>query len=93
MAPKSIRHRVDQDEEQATFYNPRFEIEVYEVFYLPALTVPVGDTRKTGFLYPAFLTAQSDGLKQRFRLLELSAKLRDLETTFKYMQERGTQQQ
>ena len=43
---------IDQNEEQAIFYNPRFEILNVPVFYMPFLTVPIGDTRKTGFLYP-----------------------------------------
>ncbi|MGX6671639.1 LPS assembly protein LptD, partial [Vibrio cholerae] len=43
---------VDQNEEIATFYNPRLEVQNVPVFYLPYLTVPIGDTRKTGFLYP-----------------------------------------
>ncbi|WP_140417218.1 hypothetical protein, partial [Vibrio cholerae] len=28
------------------------EVQNVPVFYLPYLTVPIGDTRKTGFLYP-----------------------------------------
>ncbi|RLQ17889.1 LPS assembly protein LptD [Vibrio sp. SBT000027] len=82
---------VDQDEEQATFYNPRFEIQSIPVFYLPYLTVPVGDTRKTGFLYPTVSYGSSDGFEAEVPIYWNLAPNYDLETTFKYMQERGTQ--
>ncbi|MFA0469283.1 LPS assembly protein LptD [Vibrio sp. 10N.222.51.E8] len=82
---------VDQDEEQATFYNPRFEIQSVPVFYLPYLTVPIGDTRKTGFLYPTVSYGSSDGFEAEIPVYWNLAPDYDLETTFKYMQERGTQ--
>ncbi|MGF1846384.1 LPS assembly protein LptD [Vibrio lentus] len=82
---------VDQDEEQATFYNPRFEIQSVPVFYLPYLTVPVGDTRKTGFLYPTVSYGSSDGFEAEVPIYWNLAPNYDLETTIKYMQERGTQ--
>ncbi|WP_081280014.1 LPS assembly protein LptD [Vibrio splendidus] len=82
---------VDQDEEQATFYNPRFEIQSVPIFYLPYLTVPVGDTRKTGFLYPTVSYGSSDGFEAEIPVYWNLAPNYDLETTFKYMQERGTQ--
>nr|PMI82827.1 LPS assembly protein LptD [Vibrio lentus] len=82
---------VDQNEEQATFYNPRFEIESVPVFYLPYLTVPIGDTRKTGFLYPTVSYGSSDGFEAEIPVYWNLAPNYDLETTFKYMQERGTQ--
>ncbi|MCL4115321.1 UNVERIFIED_CONTAM: hypothetical protein GTU68_059418 [Idotea baltica] len=82
---------VDQNEEQATFYNPRFEIQSVPVFYLPYLTVPIGDTRKTGFLYPTVSYGSSDGFEAEVPVYWNLAPNYDLETTFKYMQERGTQ--
>ncbi|OBS94433.1 LPS assembly protein LptD [Vibrio tasmaniensis] len=82
---------VDQNEEQATFYNPRFEIQSVPVFYLPYLTVPIGDTRKTGFLYPTVSYGSSDGFEAEVPIYWNLAPNYDLETTFKYMQERGTQ--
>ncbi|AXN04797.1 LPS assembly protein LptD [Vibrio anguillarum] len=82
---------IDQNEEQATFYNPRFEIQNIPIFYLPFLTVPIGDTRKTGFLYPTVSYGSSDGFKAQVPIYWNLAPNYDLETTFKYMQERGTQ--
>lgn len=82
---------IDQNEEQATFYNPRFEIQNIPIFYLPFLTVPIGDTRKTGFLYPTVSYGSSDGFEAQIPIYWNLAPNYDLETTFKYMQERGTQ--
>ncbi|ASG02654.1 LPS assembly protein LptD [Vibrio anguillarum] len=82
---------IDQNEEQATFYNPRFEIQNIPIFYLPFLTVPIGDTRKTGFLYPTVSYGSSDGFEAQVPIYWNLAPNYDLETTFKYMQERGTQ--
>ncbi|MEL7293327.1 MAG: LPS assembly protein LptD [Pseudomonadota bacterium] len=82
---------IDQDEEEATFYNPRFEIVNVPVFYLPFLTVPIGDTRKTGFLYPTVSYGSSDGFEMEVPVYWNLAPNYDLETTLKYMEKRGTQ--
>ena len=82
---------IDQNEEQATFYNPRFEIQRVPVFYLPFLTVPIGDTRKTGFLYPTISYGSSDGFELEVPIYWNLAPDYDLETTLKYMEKRGTQ--
>ncbi len=82
---------VDQNEEEATFYNPRFEIQKVPVFYLPYLTVPIGDTRKTGFLYPSVSYGSSDGFEAEVPIYFNLAPNYDLTTTVHYMQERGTQ--
>ncbi|MDN3683869.1 putative LPS assembly protein LptD [Vibrio sinaloensis] len=83
---------VDQNEEIATFYNPRFEVMDVPVFYVPYLTVPIGDTRKkTGFLYPTASYGSSDGLELEIPFYWNIAPNYDLETEIKYMQQRGTQ--
>ncbi|EGA71991.1 LPS assembly outer membrane complex protein LptD [Vibrio sinaloensis DSM 21326] len=82
---------VDQNEEVATFYNPRFEVMDVPVFYVPYLTVPIGDTRKTGFLYPTASYGSSDGLELEIPFYWNIAPNYDLETEIKYMQQRGTQ--
>ena len=80
---------IDQDEEEATFYNPRFEIANVPVFYLPFLTVPIGDTRKTGFLYPTVSFGTKNGLGTEIPVYWNLAPNYDLKTTFKNMQKRG----
>lgn len=82
---------IDQNEEQAIFYNPRFEIVNVPVFYLPFLTVPIGDTRKTGFLYPKVSYGSRDGFEMEVPVYWNLAPNYDLKTTFKHMQNRGNQ--
>ncbi|GAB7219144.1 LPS assembly protein LptD [Vibrio comitans] len=82
---------IDQEAEEATLYNPRFEIQNVPVFYVPWLTVPIGDTRKTGFLYPTVAYGTSDGFELDIPVYWNLAPNYDLETTFKYMSERGLQ--
>ncbi|WP_277207108.1 LPS assembly protein LptD [Vibrio misgurnus] len=82
---------VDQDEEIATFYNPRLEVQNVPIFYLPYLTVPIGDTRKTGFLYPTASYGSRNGYELEVPIYWNLAPNYDLETTFIYMQKRGTQ--
>ncbi|OED87183.1 LPS assembly protein LptD [Vibrio breoganii] len=83
--------QIDQEAEEATLYNPRFEIQNVPVFYLPWLTVPIGDTRKTGFLYPTVAYGTSDGFELDIPVYWNLAPNYDLETNFKYMSERGLQ--
>ncbi|HGF7530928.1 LPS assembly protein LptD [Vibrio cholerae] len=82
---------VDQNEEIATFYNPRLEVQNVPVFYLPYLTVPIGDTRKTGFLYPTASYGSRNGYSFEVPIYWNLAPQYDLETTVNYMQKRGTQ--
>ncbi|MFI3275701.1 LPS assembly protein LptD [Vibrio sp.] len=88
---KASSIELDQNEEQATFINPRFEVLDVPVFYLPYLTVPVGDKRKTGFLYPTISYGSSDGFETEIPFYWNMAPNYDLLTTTKYMAERGTQ--
>lgn len=82
---------IDNEKEEATLYNPRFEIQKVPVFYLPWLTVPIGDNRKTGFLYPTASYGTSDGFELEVPFYWNLAPNYDLETTVKYMTERGVQ--
>ena len=88
---KASNIELDQDEESATFVNPRFEVLDVPIFYLPYLTVPVGESRKTGFLYPTFSYGSSDGFETEIPFYWNIAPNYDLQTTAKYMSERGTQ--
>ncbi|SHO55630.1 LPS assembly protein LptD [Vibrio quintilis] len=82
---------IDQNEEEATFYNPRMEIQGVPFFYLPVLTVPIGDTRKTGFLYPTFSFGSQNGFELTLPVYWNLAPNYDLQTDFKHMEKRGTQ--
>lgn len=82
---------IDNNEEEATFYNTRFEILDVPVFYWPYITVPIGDKRKTGFLYPSGGYDTKNGLEINVPIYFNLAPQYDLTTTLNYMQERGLQ--
>ncbi|MGR5236762.1 LPS assembly protein LptD [Vibrio alfacsensis] len=81
---------VDQDEEMATLHHPRFEVLDVPVFYVPYLTMPIGDTRKTGFLFPSLSYGSSDGLEVEVPFYWNIAPQYDMTLTTLYMQQRGT---
>ncbi|HAS6349240.1 TPA: LPS assembly protein LptD [Vibrio vulnificus] len=83
---------VDQDEETAIFYHPRFEVLDVPVFYAPYLTLPIGNTRKTGFLFPSVSYGSSDGLEIEIPFYWNIAPNYDLTLTTLYMQQRGVKQ-
>jgi LPS-assembly protein len=82
---------LDQDDEQATLYNARIEVLDVPVFYMPYLIVPVGDTRKTGLLYPKFSLDTRDGFTTEVPIYWNLAPNYDLRTTINHMEKRGTQ--
>ncbi|PWI33606.1 LPS assembly protein LptD [Vibrio albus] len=82
---------LDQNEEQATLYNSRIEVLDVPVFYMPYLIVPVGDTRKTGMLYPTVSVDTRDGVSVEVPVYWNLAPNYDLLTTINYMEKRGTQ--
>lgn len=53
--------------------------------------MPIGDTRKTGFLYPTASYGSRNGYSFEVPIYWNLAPQYDLETTFNYMQKRGTQ--
>ncbi|PJC85826.1 LPS assembly protein LptD [Vibrio sp. HA2012] len=82
---------LDQNEEQATLYNTRLEVLDVPVFYMPYLIVPVGDTRKSGMLYPTVSMDSRDGFTVEVPVYWNLAPNYDLMTTINYMEDRGTQ--
>ncbi len=80
---------VDQDEETATLHHPRFEILDVPVFYVPYMTMPIGDTRKTGFLFPSMSYGSSDGMEVELPFYWNIAPQYDMTITPMYMQKRG----
>lgn len=82
---------VDQEEDEATLFNPVLEVLDVPVFYLPYLTVPIGDSRKTGLLYPSFSIDTTNGFEVSVPVYWNLAPNYDLETELKYMKNRGVQ--
>ncbi len=82
---------LDQNEEQAYFYNTRFEVLDVPILYLPYISMPVGDKRKTGFLFPSVSLDTHDGLGINVPYYWNIAPNYDLLTKFNYMEQRGLQ--
>lgn len=82
---------LDQSDEWATFYNARFEILDVPILYLPYITVPVGDTRKTGVLIPSAGLDSKNGFELSVPIYWNIAPNYDATTTINYMEKRGTQ--
>ncbi|MGY0616567.1 LPS assembly protein LptD [Vibrio sp. FJH11] len=81
---------IDQDEETATLHHPRFEVLDVPIFYVPYLTMPIGDTRKTGLLFPSLSYGSSDGMEIEVPFYWNIAPQYDMTLTTLYMQQRGT---
>ncbi|WP_104399998.1 LPS assembly protein LptD [Vibrio penaeicida] len=88
---KASSIELDQDEEQAYFYNTRFEILDVPVFYMPYMSMPVGDKRKSGLLFPRVSLDTNDGLSVNIPVYWNIAPNYDLLTRFNYMERRGLQ--
>jgi LPS-assembly protein len=82
---------IDQEKEVANLISPRLEVQNIPVFWLPYLTIPTGDARKTGFLYPTVAFGSRDGFEAEVPFYWNIAPNYDLETNIKYMQNRGLQ--
>ncbi|ALR16584.1 MULTISPECIES: LPS assembly protein LptD [Vibrio] len=81
---------VDQDEETATLHHPRFEVLDVPIFYVPYLTMPIGNTRKSGLLFPSLSYGSSDGMEVEVPFYWNIAPQYDMTLTTLYMQQRGT---
>ena len=88
---KASEIELDQSDEWATFYNARFEVLDVPIFYLPYLTVPVGDKRKTGVLIPSVSLDSKNGFELSVPIYWNIAPNYDATTTINYMEKRGTQ--
>lgn len=83
--------KLDQSDEWATFYNARFEVLDVPILYLPYVTVPVGDARKTGLLIPSAGLDSKNGFELSIPIYWNIAPNYDATTTLNYMEKRGTQ--
>lgn len=82
---------IDNKADTATAYNAILKIKDIPVFYLPYITYPISDKRKTGLLFPSFEFASTNGLTISQPLYLNIAENMDATITPTYMQERGTQ--
>jgi LPS-assembly protein len=55
--------KIDSEEEWGEIWNAKLRIADVPVLYIPYMTIPVSDKRKSGFLFPAFSTSTTNGLQ------------------------------
>ncbi|MCE9677858.1 LPS assembly protein LptD [Shewanella sp. AS1] len=80
---------IDSEEEWGELWNAKLRVAGVPVFYLPYMTVPISDKRKTGFLFPMFSTSTTNGIEVATPYYWNIAPEYDLTLTPHYMSERG----
>ncbi|MFT7422646.1 MAG: LPS-assembly protein, partial [Psychromonas sp.] len=74
----------------ASAYNAILKIKDIPIFYLPYITYPIADKRKTGLLFPSFEFADTNGSTISQPLYLNISENMDATITPTYMQDRGT---
>ena len=82
---------IEADEGWGEAYNAVFKIKDVPVLYLPYLTFPVNDQRRSGVLLPKFGSSQKLGIEFELPYYFNLAQNYDLTLTPRYMSERGAQ--
>ncbi|NMD53766.1 LPS assembly protein LptD [Shewanella sp. DNRA4] len=81
--------KINSEEEWGEIWNAKLRVADIPVFYIPYMTVPVSDKRKTGFLYPSFSTSTTNGFEVSSPYYWNIAPEYDLTFTPNYMTNRG----
>ncbi|GGB61370.1 LPS assembly protein LptD [Shewanella inventionis] len=55
--------KIDSTEEWGEIWNAKLRIADVPILYIPYMTVPVSDKRKSGFLFPSFSTSTTNGIE------------------------------
>ncbi|WP_426359807.1 LPS assembly protein LptD [Pseudocolwellia sp. HL-MZ19] len=82
---------INTADKQLEAYNAKFEVFDIPVFYVPYFTMPIGDERHSGILYPNIKTSSSSGFEVSVPYYWNIAENFDATLTPRYMSERGTQ--
>jgi LPS-assembly protein len=83
------RIKIDGDEEWGEIWNARLKVADTTVLFIPYMTVPVSDKRKTGFLFPYFNTSTTNGIELATPYYWNIAPEYDATFTPNYMSSRG----
>ena len=82
---------ISADKKSLEAYNARFSLFDVPVLYIPYLTLPIGDERQSGFLYPSISSSNSSGIEIQTPYYLNIAENMDATITPRYMSDRGTQ--
>lgn len=86
---KASEIEIDQEEAMGSATHVRLEVKDLPVFYLPYMTFPVGDERKSGFLYPTIGSSDKNGFEVAAPYYFNIAPNYDATLTPRYLSERG----
>lgn len=81
--------KIDSTEEWGELWDAKLRIAGVPVFYLPYMTIPVSEKRKSGFLFPLFSTSTTNGVELATPYYWNIAPEYDLTFTPHYMSARG----
>ena len=81
---------IDNEEGVGSAYNAVLKIKDIPVFYLPYVTYPTSDKRKTGLLFPTYEISETNGFTITQPLYINIAENMDATLTADYMEKRGT---
>ena len=81
--------KIDSEEEWGEIWNAKLRIGGIPVLYIPYMTVPVSDKRKSGFLFPNFSTSTTNGAELSTPYYWNIAPEYDLTFTPDFMSSRG----
>ncbi|MFV7782612.1 LPS assembly protein LptD [Shewanella marisflavi] len=81
--------KIDSSEEWGELWDAKLRIGDVPVFYLPYMTIPVSEKRKSGFLFPFFSTSTTNGVEISTPYYWNIAPEYDLTFTPHYMSARG----
>ena len=83
--------KISADQETIEAYNAKFTLFDVPVFYLPYISLPVSQKRRSGLLYPKFSSSNRSGLIFETPYYWNIAENMDATITPRYMTERGLQ--
>ncbi|GGP63063.1 LPS-assembly protein LptD [Shewanella algicola] len=81
--------KIDSTEEWGEIWNAKLRIADVPILYIPYMTVPVSDKRKSGFLFPSFSTSTTNGVEISTPYYWNISPEYDLTFTPHYMSSRG----
>ena len=81
---------IDNESGVGSAYNAVLKIKDVPVFYLPYITYPISDKRRTGLLFPTYTVEETNGLTITAPLYINIAENMDMTITPTYMENRGT---
>ncbi|MCF1427815.1 MAG: LPS assembly protein LptD [Shewanella sp.] len=81
--------KIDSKEEWGEIWDARLRVGGIPVLYVPYMTVPVSDKRKTGLLFPTFSTSSTNGVEFALPWYWNIAPEYDMTFTPQYMSNRG----